>query len=173
MPRLDQNLRRDSDYSDIFGHILNDNGAGPHNSIPADLNALFDARAKANVRAFANMHAASQTSARSYMCMTLNNAIVLDNRSRVDDYIVFDPRRGIDYGAGHHGGCVAYLCPAGDYRLRMHGTCTCKSCVQRLLVKSSTPARVSDGAQSYEKTARALAIELGQMRVIADHGDAT
>ena len=88
--------RRHPNRCGVIGHIINDCCASADNCVGANRNAGNDACTRSDEAAFAYAYATRKMNTRTYMGRSFHTTFVIDDRTRVDDDRIRQPRFGAD-----------------------------------------------------------------------------
>lgn len=102
------------------GNVAGHDSSGADGGVPAYLDTRQDDGAGAHERALSDHHGAGQDCSRRYMCVRTDAAIVVDTATGVENGVLSDNRSRIDDDAGHHDGAGVDLHGLSEDRRWVH-----------------------------------------------------
>ncbi len=158
------------DDSTAFGDIGKYNRASANDRVGANVNTLNDGRTSADMCTRAYMYASAQNRSRRYMRMGLDDAIVIELGSCIDDAVFSNSTSGLDDCAGHnlYAGCKLGL--ARDDATGMNDRCEAVTAGAKQLIDPAPIAHGSNRANAIDQP-DAMGIMLKHRFVVPNAGN--
>jgi hypothetical protein len=98
-----------TDYGNSRGYIPNHNCPGPYNGRSTDFDALHDGRSGADMGRPPHMDMTAQSAPRCDVCMSVDQAVMIDACPGVDNHIFPQPGSWLNYNPCHDLGAMVDL----------------------------------------------------------------